>query len=219
MTHECCESCGVALVFMPSVDGMCMDCYKLTEGIGPKAVPMQQARRPTQDEVFKMAEDLHEAAVKAGMFCDVKLYGDKVMLHAGEPLPGDRDYVEPDCIMDDFMKQTRRHIAETFSGKVTPSRVTQELVDQIVRRDAHGQAKYNASLDRGDLTLSQWLQHMAEELMDGAGYALAAKREHGQFETDVLAIVDRSLKIVLAMTPWHNSADLLATTIKRELGK
>lgn len=71
----------------------------------------------------------------------------------------------------------------------TPSLVTQELVRQIVERDVHGQAKYNATLDRTDLTLSQWLQHMAEELMDGAGYALAAKRTR---ETELLAIVERA---------------------------
>lgn len=58
------------------------------------------------------------------------------------------------------------------------SNVTQQLIDQLQQRDAHGKAKYGVTLDRMDLNLGDWLQHQAEELMDGAGYALAAKREY-----------------------------------------
>lgn len=57
------------------------------------------------------------------------------------------------------------------------SDVTRKLIRQLIERDARGKAKYGTSLDRTDLTLPAWLQHQAEELMDGAGYALAAKRE------------------------------------------
>lgn len=56
------------------------------------------------------------------------------------------------------------------------SEVTKKLIGQIVARDQHGLKKYGTNLDREDLNLREWLQHMAEELMDGAGYALAAKR-------------------------------------------
>lgn len=58
------------------------------------------------------------------------------------------------------------------------SNVTQQLIDQLRQRDAHGKSKYGVTLDRTDLNLGEWLQHQAEELMDGAGYALAAKREY-----------------------------------------
>lgn len=57
------------------------------------------------------------------------------------------------------------------------SGVTAALIGQLLARDSHGREKYGTTLDRGDLSLSDWLQHQAEELMDGAGYALAAKRE------------------------------------------
>ena len=56
------------------------------------------------------------------------------------------------------------------------SNTTQQLIDLLVARDAAGRAKYGATLDRGDLSHADWLQHMAEELLDAAGYALAAKR-------------------------------------------
>lgn len=51
-----------------------------------------------------------------------------------------------------------------------------EVTRQLIERDRRGRAKYGTSLDRTDLSISDWLQHMAEELLDGAGYALAAKR-------------------------------------------
>jgi hypothetical protein len=57
------------------------------------------------------------------------------------------------------------------------SATTATLINQIIKRDAHGKAKYGVTLDRTDLSLTDWLQHQAEELADGAGYALAAKRE------------------------------------------
>jgi hypothetical protein len=52
-----------------------------------------------------------------------------------------------------------------------------EVTRQLIERDRHGREKYGQTLDRTDLKLADWLQHQAEELMDGAGYALAAKRE------------------------------------------
>lgn len=52
-----------------------------------------------------------------------------------------------------------------------------EVTQQLIERDQSGRAKYGTTLDRRDLSPADWLQHMAEELMDAAGYALAAKRE------------------------------------------
>lgn len=69
--------------------------------------------------------------------------------------------------------------------KVTPSLVTQSLVQQLIDRDAHGQAKYGTSMDREDLTLEEWLQHQTEELLDGAGYATAAKREVIKMQNEI----------------------------------
>lgn len=57
------------------------------------------------------------------------------------------------------------------------SKIAACVVDQVLERDAHGRRKYGVSLDRTDLDTPDWLQHMAEELMDGAHYALAAKTE------------------------------------------
>lgn len=57
------------------------------------------------------------------------------------------------------------------------SSIAASVVDQVLLRDSHGQQKYGISLDRGDLSIQDWLQHMTEELLDGAHYALCIKRE------------------------------------------
>lgn len=50
-----------------------------------------------------------------------------------------------------------------------------DVTAQLIARDQTGRKKYGTTLDRQDLSHADWLQHMAEELLDAAGYALAAK--------------------------------------------
>ncbi|TAA20346.1 hypothetical protein [Pseudoxanthomonas winnipegensis] len=64
------------------------------------------------------------------------------------------------------------------SGHVV-SDTTFALVQMLIQRDQAGQAKYGTTLDRTDLTRDEWLQHLIEELLDGAGYALRAKQTGG----------------------------------------
>lgn len=66
--------------------------------------------------------------------------------------------------------------AERSRPRHRVSATTQKLIDMLIERDQMGRAKYGMTLDRTDLTLDQWLQHQVEELLDGAGYALAAMR-------------------------------------------
>lgn len=56
------------------------------------------------------------------------------------------------------------------------SGVTESLVDLLRARDATGKAKYGTSLDRTDLTVFEWAEHMLQELLDGAGYLKALVR-------------------------------------------
>lgn len=81
----------------------------------------------------------------------------------------------PDYTEEQVEVLNQHHEIESKLGSA--SIVTRDLIIQLLTRDTHGKAKYGTSLDRTDLTLPAWLQHQAEELMDGAGYALAAKRE------------------------------------------
>src|SRR5690606_33768775 len=75
------------------------------------------------------------------------------------------------------------------------SATTATLIAQIIERDTHGKAKYGTTLDRTDLSLADWLQHQAEELADGAGYALAAKREAEK----LLAIKKAAHRLVMGL--------------------
>lgn len=87
--------------------------------------------------------------------------------------------VPPPCTMrlEVDASQASALIDDAIQAAVGVSATTATLINQIIERDAHGKAKYGTTLDRTDLSLTDWLQHQAEELADGAGYALAAKRE------------------------------------------
>lgn len=76
------------------------------------------------------------------------------------------------------LAEVRRDLQRVI-GHQPPAAVS-EVTRQLIDRDRKGREKYGVTLDRRDLSVSDWLQHMAEELMDAAGYALAAKREAQQ---------------------------------------
>lgn len=57
----------------------------------------------------------------------------------------------------------------------------QEIEERVIakirqRRDA-GRIKYGTTMEREDLSFTQWLQHLQEELMDAAIYAEKLMRE------------------------------------------
>lgn len=45
-----------------------------------------------------------------------------------------------------------------------------DVCDKLIARSVKGKAKYGVTTERTDLDLRQWLQHLQEELMDGAVY-------------------------------------------------
>ena len=50
------------------------------------------------------------------------------------------------------------------------SRIEQQVCNKIITRAKHGRVKYNATLERDDLTVLEWLRHAQEEAMDLANY-------------------------------------------------
>lgn len=48
--------------------------------------------------------------------------------------------------------------------------IVNSVIRQFVDRSNFGQLKYGTTLDRDDLTIQQWIQHMQEELMDAILY-------------------------------------------------
>lgn len=55
--------------------------------------------------------------------------------------------------------------------------ITEAVVDQLRTRAEKGKEKYGITMERDDLTLMQWLQHLQEELMDAAVYVEKLKGE------------------------------------------
>jgi hypothetical protein len=55
-------------------------------------------------------------------------------------------------------------------------KITEAVLDQFRTRAEAGRAKYGVTMDRGDLTTQQWLQHLQEELMDAVVYIEKLKK-------------------------------------------
>jgi hypothetical protein len=55
--------------------------------------------------------------------------------------------------------------------------ITDAVVVQLRTRAEKGKEKYGTTMERDDLTLMQWLQHLQEELMDAAVYVEKLKGE------------------------------------------
>lgn len=52
----------------------------------------------------------------------------------------------------------------------------QEVIDKFYSRSEAGIKKYGTTLDRDDLNLTQWLNHLQEELMDAILYIEKLKK-------------------------------------------
>lgn len=55
--------------------------------------------------------------------------------------------------------------------------IVEETRKDLLDRSEAGIKKYNNTLDRDDLELSDWLQHAYEEMLDGALYLKRAKQD------------------------------------------
>ena len=51
------------------------------------------------------------------------------------------------------------------------------VINSIREREERGMSKYGVNTDRTDLSTLEWLQHLQEELMDGAVYIERIKKE------------------------------------------
>ena len=53
----------------------------------------------------------------------------------------------------------------------------EDVVSQLREREKRGLSKYGVNTERTDLSTLEWLQHLQEELMDGAVYVEKIKQE------------------------------------------
>ncbi len=50
------------------------------------------------------------------------------------------------------------------------SKLLDEVISEFRKREARGFSKYGTTMDREDLSLSEWIAHLREELMDAILY-------------------------------------------------
>ena len=55
--------------------------------------------------------------------------------------------------------------------------VVKEVMEKFADRAQTGYAKYNATMDRDDLSIDEWLQHAQEETMDFILYITKIRKE------------------------------------------
>jgi len=60
-------------------------------------------------------------------------------------------------------------------------KIVEKVVEKYHQRSQIGIQKYNATMERNDLNLHQWLTHLQEELMDATLYIEKLKIEVGRF--------------------------------------
>jgi len=63
------------------------------------------------------------------------------------------------------------------------SRIEEQVIAQIRKRAEIGEKKYGHTLEREDLSILDWLQHLQEELMDAAGYVEKLKEEYAKISS------------------------------------
>mgnify|MGYP001257129986 CR=1 FL=1 len=59
----------------------------------------------------------------------------------------------------------------------TMDKNVEKVITQLRDREEEGMRKYGVNTERKDLTTLEWLQHLQEELMDGAVYIEKLKHE------------------------------------------
>ena len=57
-----------------------------------------------------------------------------------------------------------------------------KVIEKLHQRSLVGQKKYGTTMDREDLTLMQWLNHLQEELCDAIQYIEKLKHETNNYE-------------------------------------
>lgn len=72
------------------------------------------------------------------------------------------------------------------------SKIEDEVCEEILARAERGLNKYGVTMERDDLDIHEWLQHLLEELLDAAVYVKRLQKEYAE--------MTENLDKVLALT-------------------
>ena len=73
--------------------------------------------------------------------------------------------------------------------------IVTKIVDRFKTRAEVGKQKYNTDMDRKDLTVGEWIQHLQDELHDAYLYSEKLKVEHSiQRADEIKQLMDEWIK-------------------------
>jgi hypothetical protein len=72
--------------------------------------------------------------------------------------------------MNDREGKVTTYNSENTRTVLKTDSIVDSVIDRLIDRARVGKNKYNTDLDREDLGLVEWIQHLQEELMDAVNY-------------------------------------------------
>lgn len=96
------------------------------------------------------------------------------------------EYLQDAVTSGDITPVTSAKLEELLKGvtvvTASPDANVERNRQLLLDRSVVGLKKYGVTTERTDLNLSQWLQHLLEELLDAANYVQAAKNSVGDLQ-------------------------------------
>ena len=65
------------------------------------------------------------------------------------------------------------------------SKIEDEVCEEIQARAKRGLNKYGVTMEREDLDIHEWLQHLLEELLDAAVYVKRLQKEYAEMRESI----------------------------------
>ena len=70
------------------------------------------------------------------------------------------------------------------------SEIEDKVIEKIAERAEIGLSKYGTTMERGDLSLVEWMTHLQEELMDATVYLERLIQDFSAIEDEIEEIVE-----------------------------
>tara|TARA_B100002019_G_scaffold278831_1_gene280104 strand:+ start:2652 stop:2900 length:249 start_codon:yes stop_codon:yes gene_type:complete len=75
------------------------------------------------------------------------------------------------------------------------SKIEDEVCEEIQARAERGLNKYGVNMERGDLDIHEWLQHLLEELLDAAVYVKRLQKEYAEMTESLDKVLELTQEI------------------------
>lgn len=75
------------------------------------------------------------------------------------------------------------------------SKIEDEVCEEIQARAERGLNKYGVTMERDDLDIHEWLQHLLEELLDAAVYVKRLQKEYSEMRESIDKVLELTEEI------------------------